>query len=199
MKITFKSLLASTLVVLLQRSPGAGSAIRKNLAERLPQLKGIDEVSKTPIPGVYELRVNGADIYYTDAQGNYLIEGNIIDLRARRNLTEERVTKLTAIKFDELPLKDAFTIVRGNGKRRLAVLKIPTAVIASALSATCRRWTTSPSTCSCTPSWAPTRAKNPKPSGAPRTRPRPGRTTWCATSRYPPLQRVATPPPWRAM
>jgi len=121
----FKSLLTSALVILCSGVLAQEAAIRKNLTERLPQLKGIDEVSKTPIPGVYELRVNGTDIYYTDVQGNYLIEGNIIDLRSKRNLTEERVTKLTAVKFEDLPFKDAFTIVRGNGKRRMAVFEDP--------------------------------------------------------------------------
>ena len=126
MKNIFKSLLVSTLVVVCSSSVLAQeAAIRKALTERLPQLKAIDEVSKTPIPGVYELRVNEADIYYTDAQGNYLIEGNIIDLRSKRNLTEERIAKLTAVKFDDLPLKDAFTIVRGNGKRHMAVFEDP--------------------------------------------------------------------------
>ena len=107
---------------------GAGAqeaVIRKNLAERVPQLKAIDEVTKSVIPGLYEIRVNGTEIYYSDAQANYLVQGNIIDVRNRRNLTEERVDKLTAIKFDALPLKDAFTIVRGNGKRKLAVFEDP--------------------------------------------------------------------------
>ncbi len=99
--------------------------IRKNLAERIPQLEKIDEVSKTPVEGLYEVRVNGADIYYTDAQANYLIQGNLIDTKQKRNLTEERVDKLTAVAFDALPLKDAFTIVRGNGKRKLAVFEDP--------------------------------------------------------------------------
>ena len=101
------------------------AAIRKNLAERLPQLEKIDEVSKTPMDGLYEIRVNGADIYYTDAQGNFLVQGNLIDTKQRRNLTEERIDKLTAIAFDTLPIKDAFTIVRGNGKRKLAVFEDP--------------------------------------------------------------------------
>ncbi len=101
------------------------AAIRKNLAERIPQLEKIDEVSKTPVDGLFEVRVNGTDIYYTDAQANYLIQGNLIDTKQRRNLTEERVDKLTAIVFDDLPLKDAFTIVRGNGKRKLAVFEDP--------------------------------------------------------------------------
>ena len=101
------------------------AAIRKNLAERIPQLQKIDEVSKSAMPGLYEIRVNGSEIYYTDGEGNFLLQGNLIDTRQRRNLTEERVDKLTAISFDALPLKDAFTIVRGTGKRKLAVFEDP--------------------------------------------------------------------------
>ncbi len=101
------------------------ASIRKNLAERIPQLANIDEVSKSPIPGLFEIRVNGSEIYYTDAEGNYLVQGNLIDTKQKRNLTEERVDKLTAIAFDALPIKDAFTIVRGNGKRKLAVFEDP--------------------------------------------------------------------------
>lgn len=115
-------LLASSL---LSGAYAQDAAIRKNLAERIPQLPKIDEISKTPLAGIFEIRVNGADIFYTDAQGNYLIQGNLIDTRARRNLTEERVEKLTAIDFDALPLKDAFTIVRGNGQRKMAVFEDP--------------------------------------------------------------------------
>jgi thiol:disulfide interchange protein DsbC len=98
--------------------------IRKNLAARVPSLEHIDEVSKTPMAGLYEVRV-GADILYTDAQGNFLIHGNLLDTRARRDLTQERVDKLTAINFADLPLKNAFSVVRGDGKRQLAVFEDP--------------------------------------------------------------------------
>ena len=101
------------------------ATIRKNLADRLPNLPKIDEVSKTPMTGLYEVRVNGSDIFYTDAEGNYLIQGMLIDTKAKVNLTEERVDKLTAIPFNDLPFKDAFTIVKGNGKRKLAVFQDP--------------------------------------------------------------------------
>ena len=73
------------------------ATIRKNLAERLPNLPKIDEISKTPMPGLFEVRVNGTDIFYTDAQGNFLIQGALIDTRSRTDLTEQRVNKLTAI------------------------------------------------------------------------------------------------------
>jgi thiol:disulfide interchange protein DsbC len=101
------------------------AVIRKNIAQRYPELKAIDEISKAPMPGLYELRINGSEIYYTDAQGDFLVVGNLYDTKQKRNLTEERVDKLTAVKFDALPFKDAFTIVRGNGERKLAVFEDP--------------------------------------------------------------------------
>lgn len=104
---------------------GQDANLRKNLAERIPQFQKIDEITKSPIPGLYEIRVNGTDIFYSDSEGNFLIQGSVIDTRQRRNLTEERIDKLTAINIDELPLKDAFTIVRGNGKRKLFVFEDP--------------------------------------------------------------------------
>lgn len=122
MKIKYL-LIASTL--LIGSAFAQEAAIRKNLAERLPNLPKIDEVTKTGMPGLFEIRVNGTDIMYTDAEGNYLIQGNLIDTRARRNLTEERVEKLTAIDFDTLPIKDAFIVKRGNGKRKVAVFEDP--------------------------------------------------------------------------
>ena len=113
-------LLASS--VLAQAQPEA--AIRKNLAERLPNIPPIDEVSRTPMRGLYEVRI-GQDIVYTDAEANFIVQGNLIDTRSRKNLTEERLEKLNAIAFDSLPLADAFTLVRGDGSRKLAVFEDP--------------------------------------------------------------------------
>jgi thiol:disulfide interchange protein DsbC len=124
MNLMKTALLAVTLVATFSVS-AQEATIRKNLGERIPQLKKIDEVTKSPMPGLFEIRVNGTDIFYTDAEGNYLVQGNLIDTKQRRNLTEERIDKLTAINFDSLPIKDAFTIVRGNGKRKLAVFEDP--------------------------------------------------------------------------
>ena len=98
--------------------------IRKNLAERLPLMGKIDEVTKTSMPGLFEVRI-GTDLYYTDVDGNFVLHGQLIDAKAARNLTEERQEKLLAIEFAALPLKDAFTIVRGNGKRKIAIFEDP--------------------------------------------------------------------------
>src|SRR5690606_31399738 len=95
------------------------------LAERLPNLPRIDEVTPTPMKGLYEVRFNDSEIFYTDAGGNFILQGNLIDTQARTDLTEERIERLTAVNFKDLPLKDAFTIVRGNGQRKLAVFEDP--------------------------------------------------------------------------
>ena len=100
------------------------AAIRKNLAERLPNFPPIDEVTKTPIPGLWEVRI-GNDLLYTDEQGNHVIQGTVFDTRAKVNLTEQRIEKLTAIDFDKLAFKDAMVVKQGNGARRLAVFSDP--------------------------------------------------------------------------
>ena len=78
----------SALILALPLAAAAQEAtIRKNLAERVPGLTDIDEVSKTPMNGLYEVRV-GTDILYTDAEGNFLLHGSLLDTKARKNLTE---------------------------------------------------------------------------------------------------------------
>ena len=101
------------------------AAIRKNLAKRLPDFKTIDEVVKLPVPGLYEVRIHGTDIYYTDARGDYLMQGNLVNTQTQKNLTRDKLDKLMAIKFEDLPKKDFFTIVRGNGQRKIAVFEDP--------------------------------------------------------------------------
>ena len=125
MKITHTLMALAYTWALSQAAWAQEAVIRKNLPARLPQFKQIDEVRKSEIGGLYEVRVDGSEIYYTDAKADFLIEGSLIDTRSKRNLTEERVEKLTAVKFDSLPLKDAFIVVRGTGERKLAVFEDP--------------------------------------------------------------------------
>ena len=100
------------------------AAIRKTFAEHMPDFPKIDEISKSPIPGVYELRV-GAEVFYSDEQGNHLIDGQLIETRTRNNLTEARLNKINAIDFAALPLKDALVWKVGSGARKMAVFADP--------------------------------------------------------------------------
>ena len=113
---------ALSLVALTGQAQEA--AIRENLAKRIPGLPQIDEVAKSPIAGLYEVRM-GTEIIYTDERGEYILEGSLIDTKTRANLTEERIDKLTAIDFAKLPLKDAIVWKQGTGARKLVVFADP--------------------------------------------------------------------------
>ncbi len=95
-----------------------------------PKLNGakIEAVQPSAIPGLLEVRFRtpqGVQILYTDLKGEHIVQGEILDLKTGRNLTEERISKLSAIKFESLPLDRAVKIVRGNGKRVLAMFSDP--------------------------------------------------------------------------
>jgi thiol:disulfide interchange protein DsbC len=100
------------------------ATLRSTLAKRLPNLPPIDEVSRSPVPGLWELRL-GSQVIYSDAQGSFVIEGEIVDTSTHVNLTRERVEKLTAFDFSKLPLKDAVVWKQGTGARKLVVFADP--------------------------------------------------------------------------
>ncbi len=121
-------LFATFFLLLLSASVGANEAeIRKNLEPKIGGAK-IESVQPAPIAGLFEVQIRAAEglqIVYTDATGNMVIQGNIVDLRQGRDLTRERMQKLSAIDFKKLPLDQAVKITRGNGKRVLAMFSDP--------------------------------------------------------------------------
>jgi len=100
------------------------AVIRKAIAERMPNAPKVDEVRPAAMPGLWEIRI-GNEVRYTDATGSFLIEGELFDLKAKKNLTEERITQLNRIDFASLPFKDALVWKNGSGKRRIAVFADP--------------------------------------------------------------------------
>jgi thiol:disulfide interchange protein DsbC len=100
------------------------NAIKQKLAQRLPNLPPIEAARTTQINGLIELRAGGA-VYYADPAGDYLIEGQILETRTQRNLTEERLDDINRVDFASLPFKDAIVWKNGNGKRRLVVFADP--------------------------------------------------------------------------
>jgi len=84
----------------------------------------VDSVRKTPYGGLYEVVVGG-EIFYTDEKGSILVIGNIIDLKSRDNITEQRLRQVNKIAFADLPFDRAIKIVRGNGSRKVAIFEDP--------------------------------------------------------------------------
>lgn len=117
--------LLSLFVLLFCINASADEAAVKGLLEKnYPQMGKVNNVYKAPFLGLYEVEMGG-QLLYTDEQAQYLIEGNVYDLKTGRNLTEERSRKLFAIDFSKLPFGLALKKVKGNGKRKLVIFTDP--------------------------------------------------------------------------
>ena len=98
--------------------------LKSELQKKLGANAKVKSVSPAPISGLYEVIV-GSDIFYTDAAGKYLIQGEVIELATGKNITEQRQADLNRIKWTDLNPANAMKTVRGNGNRQLAVFSDP--------------------------------------------------------------------------
>src|SRR3954471_659595 len=116
-------ILCLTALLLLAGPCFADEAAVRHAVEAWFSVK-VDDVAKTGLGGLYEVRI-GEEIMYTDERVSYLLVGSLIDAKTRENVTESRKEKLSVINFDELPLDAAIKTVRGNGRTTLAVFADP--------------------------------------------------------------------------
>lgn len=100
------------------------TTLRRTLTERSPILK-IENIHATPIPGVFEVVTQDRQVFYTDAKGDYVLTGNLIETATRNNLTRQRIEGLNVVDFASLPFNKAIPFVRGKGTRKLAVFSDP--------------------------------------------------------------------------
>jgi len=64
-------------------------AIKKALNQAMPAAK-VETIKPSVIKGLYEAAI-GANIYYVSEDGKYLIQGRLVDIAARKDLTEEKL------------------------------------------------------------------------------------------------------------
>ena len=119
-----KKFLILLLLTLLPSAYAGEKEIRQSLQSQFPDIGKLEHIVKTPYSGLYEVLI-GEQLLYSDAQGQYLFDGNIIEVKNRRNVSDERRRQLFAIEFDKLPLDLAVKKVKGNGKRKMAYFTDP--------------------------------------------------------------------------
>ena len=117
MKLT--SLALAATLMFAATAQANETVIRKALAEQFPGAN-IASVQKTPYSGLFEVYLDG-QLIYVDANAQYVFAGDVIDLKSRTNLTEARLNRLQAVKWDSLPLANAIKTVKGRGERKLVV------------------------------------------------------------------------------
>ncbi|MGE5523804.1 MAG: DsbC family protein [Rhodospirillaceae bacterium] len=124
MSRAFAALLLTAAVFIAAPSHANEAAVRQAFIARFPGAN-IDSVTRMPIGGLYEIVFEG-QIVYTDEKVNYVMSGNLFDLRGgtERNLTRERMGQIvsqTLAKSNEGAIKR----VKGNGKRVIYTFEDP--------------------------------------------------------------------------
>ena len=102
------------------------AALRKAIQPHFADSK-IESVKKTPYLGLYEVVV-GDEVFYTDDKADYFFFGHVIDTKTRTSMTNERIQEIKAarrVPLDSLPLQSAIKVVKGDGKRRVAIFTDP--------------------------------------------------------------------------
>lgn len=119
-----KKMLSLTLAAAFASLAVADEAdIKKAMEARLGAK--VESVSKSGYLGLYEVYADGAIFYTDDKVSAIVVGGQMIDAKSMKNVTDERMKKLTAIRFSDLPLDRAIKQVRGDGKRVLATFEDP--------------------------------------------------------------------------
>ncbi len=128
MKLPFlRSLLAALLMsagLAQATAPNDEASVRKNL-DTFFGTQAVESVKKTPYGGLYEVVLKSGELIYTDATVSYLVDGQLIDAKTKRNITQARLNQLQKIDFATLPLDQAIKQVKGNGKRVVASFEDP--------------------------------------------------------------------------
>ena len=121
-------IIAAMLLVLAGLSAGIACAseasIRQGFQAKFPKAT-VESVTQTPFAGIYEVVFNG-QIAYTDEKLNFVLFGNLVDVRtgAERNLTRERSAQLTYQALRKSS-DNAIKRVRGSGKRVMYTFEDP--------------------------------------------------------------------------
>lgn len=119
----FKRLCALLCVMVGGLAAADENDVRKAMEAKLGTK--VDGVTRSGYLGLYEVYADGSVFYTDDKMSAIIVGGQLIDGKTMKNVTEDRLKKLTAIRFSELPLERAVKQVRGDGRRVLATFEDP--------------------------------------------------------------------------
>lgn len=123
MLVLLTGLLATIPVSLAATEDRAVTELRAKLTERFPGVP-IKRITAAEWPGMYEV-IAGGDMVYTNAGADWVIMGQMVDVKTRENLTTRSWDDFMRIDYKALPFEKAITVVQGGGSRHVAVFEDP--------------------------------------------------------------------------
>ncbi len=122
-------LLGGVLLSLLSFSSYSATAVDAKaeavIKARLQQLDGsirVSEVMATPITDLYMVRVGSSDLIYVSADGNYVIQGDMLSVSGNQlvNLTEAVRSQINAEILEQFP-REKMIVFPADGEMKAAI------------------------------------------------------------------------------
>jgi len=95
------------------------NAIRQALTGSMPSVK-LESIKPSPINGLYEVTVGG-NIFYVSDDGKYLLQGHLVDIAARTDLTEEKLGGARKQALEKLGLDKMIVFKPKNSKYTVSI------------------------------------------------------------------------------
>ena len=100
MQKVIKILMVSLFGLVLSDVNADEAAIRQAMTKSMPSVK-VDSVKPAVVKGLFEVVV-GANIYYVSEDGKYLLQGRLVDVAARKDLTEAKLNVTRKLAIDKM-------------------------------------------------------------------------------------------------
>jgi thiol:disulfide interchange protein DsbC len=94
-------------------------AIRKTLSSFMPDAK-VDSIKPSEIPGLSEVAI-GANIYYVSSDGKYLLQGQLYDINAKKNITENKLADVRKVALDKVGVDNMIIFKSPTPKHQVSV------------------------------------------------------------------------------
>jgi thiol:disulfide interchange protein DsbC len=97
------------------------------LKDLIPNVKVL-EVRVIPVRGMWEVDIESGGKkgpLYVDFSKKYLVSGTIINIKDKKNLTQERAQELNKVDVSQIPLGDALVMGDKNAKHKVIVFDDP--------------------------------------------------------------------------
>lgn len=107
------------------------------LKEIIPKVK-VKEVNISAMKAVWEVQFEAESkkgIVYIDFSKKYALTGSLLDLKGRKNLTQERFSEINRVDFSSIPVKDALLLGSSDAKKKVIVFTDPDCPFCSKLHA----------------------------------------------------------------
>jgi thiol:disulfide interchange protein DsbC len=121
-----KNIAKSILIKLDEKiiSKNEALALLKKLASDIQIL----EIRTSPVKGLWEVDIESHSkkgIIYIDSSKKYMIQGAIIDLRAKANLTQERFNEINKVDISQIPLDNALVMGDKDASKKVIIFTDP--------------------------------------------------------------------------